>query len=252
MTTQTTVVGTPTLPRVNLLPPEIAEARTLKQYRFAAAGGVAATAVLVGVFYWHAHGGVATAQASLDASNAKTAALRTQLASYQSVTQIRSQVDSAKQTLATALAPQVLWSRYLQDMSVSLPGNYWFNTVVMTTGSGGTAPAAGTTASPLSDPSPVGTLTLTGTAVSHYDVADLLRSLAKEQGMSSSPVVLSSAEDATPLVGNHKMIKFSVSETIHSTLKSGAGTTGVATPTAPTATGTTATPTTSPTTAPGH
>jgi Tfp pilus assembly protein PilN len=250
MTTQTTVVGTPVLPRVNLLPPEIAEARQLKQYRFAAAGGVAATAVLVGVFYWHAHGGVATAQSALDASNAKTAALKTQLASYQSVTQVRTEVESAKATLETALAPQVLWSRYLQDMSVSLVGNYWFGTMVMTTGAA--APTAGstTTVSPLADTKTVGTLTLTGTAVSHYDVATLLRSLGTEQGMSPSPVVLNSTEDQTALVGNHKLIKFSVSETVDSTLKSGATT---ASTSAATGTGSsTATPTTSPTTAPGH
>ncbi len=241
MTTQTTVVGTPTLPRVNLLPPEIAEARTLKQYRFAAAGAVAATAVLVGVFYWQAHGGVATAQSALDASNSKTAALQTQLASYQSVTQIRTEVDSAKKTLATALAPQIVWSRYMQDMSVSLAGNYWFSTVIMTTGSGSAAPSP-TAASPLADPSPLGTISLTGTAVSHYDVADLLRALAKEKGMSSSPVVTSSVEDSTATVGNIKMIKFAVSETVDSTLKAGTGTTSTSA----------TSPTTKPTTAPGH
>jgi Tfp pilus assembly protein PilN len=245
MTTQTTVVGTPVLPRVNLLPPEIAEARQLKQYRFAAAGGVAATAVLVGVFYWHAHGGVATAQSSLDAATAKTATLKAQEASYQGVTLVRTQVDSAKATLGSALAPQVLWSRYLQDMSVSLPGNYWFTSMVMSTGNAPAPTATAAGPNPLVDASSVGSVTLVGTAISHKDVADLLRQLAKEQGMSSMPVVASSVEDTTALVGNHRLVKFTVTEPVDDTKKpsaaSGAG--------AATGSGTTTTPTT---TAPGH
>ncbi|MDX6229239.1 MAG: type pilus assembly protein PilN [Frankiales bacterium] len=216
MTTQTTIVGTPTLPRVNLLPPEIAAARVLKQYRFGAAGAVALTAVLVGAVYWNAHGGVATAQTALDASKAKTATLNIQLNTYKNVTQVKNQVQSAQATLDAALAPQILWSRYLQDMSVSLAGNYWFSSMVMTTGGGA---AAAQNASPLSDGAPLGTVSLQGKAVSHYDVADLLRALAKEKGMSDKPTVQSSVQDTTTIIGDHRLVSFAVTQTVDSSGK---------------------------------
>jgi Tfp pilus assembly protein PilN len=237
MTTLTTVVGAPKLPRVNLLPPEIAEARTLKQYRFGAAGAVALTAFAVAAVYYNAHGGVAQAQTALDASNAKTAALNAQLNSYRGVTQVKNQVQVAQATLASALAPQVLWSHYLQDMSVSLAGNYWFTNMVMTTSAGGAAPAAAAAVAPLplADPSPVGTITLQGTAISHYDVADLLRALAKEKGLSDKPIVASSIEDTSLTGGDHHLVKFSVTQTVDSTAKPGsaAPTTTSPTPTQP-------------------
>jgi Tfp pilus assembly protein PilN len=215
MTTQTTVVGTPTLPRVNLLPPEIAEARTLKQYRLGAGGAVVLTAVAVGVFYYQSHGGVASAQSALDASNAKTAQLRTQLASYQGVTQVKNEVQSAQATLAAALAPQILWSKYLQDMSVSLVGNYWLSGLTMAaTSSAATGSTTGS--SPLTDGSAVGSIVLTGSAISHYDVADLLRSLAKQQGLSSKPVVSSSTKDASG-AGLPSLVRFTVTQTVDST-----------------------------------
>lgn len=217
MTTQTTYTGSPTLPRVNLLPPEIGEARRLQQYRFGAAGAVGAAFVVVGALYWHAHGGVASAQSGLDAANARTATLQSQVTQYQSVTQVRAQVDSAKATLATALQPQILWSHYLEDMSVSLAGNYWFAS--MTMASNGTGTATGTvTATPFGDPSAIGSVTLQGHAVSHFDVADLLRDLAKERGL-SHPVVSSSSEDATPTVGDHRLVSFTISVPVDSSAK---------------------------------
>ncbi|MDX6229029.1 MAG: type pilus assembly protein PilN [Frankiales bacterium] len=214
MTTQTTVVGTPTLPRVNLLPPEIAEARTLQQYRLGAAGAVVLAALAVGAVYYQGHGGVATAQSALDASTSKTAALNAQLSSLQNVTQVKNQVLSAKATLNSALSPQILWSHYLQDMSVSLAGNYWFTGMAMTS-SAGPAAGAATAASPLADPAAIGSITLTGSAVSHYDVADLLRALAKEKGLSDKPVVTSSAKAATAIAGN-SLVTFSVTESVDS------------------------------------
>ena len=205
MTTQT-IVGTPVLPRVNLLPPEIAEARTLRQYRLGAAGGVVLTAVAVGVFYWSSHGSVASAQTSLDAANANTAKLKAETAQFSYVTTLQGQVASAKATLASALAPQVLWSRYLQDMSVSLPGNYWFSTMVLNSTAGSAAALATT---PLSDGGAVGTITLVGHAVSHYDVASLLRALDLEQGLSHATFA-SSLEDSTAIQDAHKLDNFTV------------------------------------------
>jgi Tfp pilus assembly protein PilN len=217
MATMTTVVGTPTLPRVNLLPPEIAEARTLKQYRLGAACAVAATAVVIGGLYYQAHGGVASAQSALDASQSKTGALTTQVNALQGVTALKAQVVSAQSTLNAALAPQVLWSHYLQDMSVALAGNYWFTTMSMAL-TPAVAPG-GVAASPLADSSAIASLTLQGKAISQADVAKLLVALGSEKGL-SHPTVSSLSEDPSPLVGTSiRLVTFAATSSIDATGK---------------------------------
>jgi Tfp pilus assembly protein PilN len=246
VTTQTTLVGTPTLPRVNLLPPEIAEARTLRQLRVGAGGAVVLAFVAVGGLYMQAHSGVSGAQSALDAANAKTASLTAQQRQLQKQTSIKDTVASAQATLATALAPQVLWSHYLQDMSVALAGNYWFTTLTLASGSPATAAAAAapTAPTPATDPSAIGSFSAQGKAVSHRDVSTLLASLAKERGL-SHPLFTSSAEDATPIVGTQtRLVTFTVQASVDDTLKpqatsvapAGSTTAGSAAGSAPTST----------------
>jgi Tfp pilus assembly protein PilN len=247
MTTQTTVVGTPTLPRVNLLPPEIAEARTLQQFRLGAGGAVVLAFLAVGGLYVQAHGKVAGAQSALDASTAQTGRLTTQQTQLQGVTGIKNQVVSAQATLSSALAPQILWSHYLQDMSVALAGNYWFTNLALSSGgTAATSASANTAASPLSDGTAIGGVLITGKAVTHNDVAKLLAALAKEKGL-SHPVFTSSAEDSSPLTGTTtRLVTFSVSASVDASGKPTA-----VTPTSATAvTGTGSSPTT--TTPAGH
>jgi Tfp pilus assembly protein PilN len=245
MTTQTTLVGTPTMPRVNLLPPEIAEARALRQLRLAAGGAVVLAVVGVGGLYVNAHSGVAGAQSALTAATAKTGQLTAQQRTLQQQTAIKDTVASAQATLASALAPQILWSHYLQDMSVALAGNYWFTTLTLSSGSA--AGTAGAAASPVSDPSAIGAFSAQGKAVSHRDVSTLLASLAKERGL-SHPLFTSSAEDASPVTGTQtRLVTFSVVASVDDTLKPQATTASTtASTTATPAAGTTPTSTTTP------
>jgi Tfp pilus assembly protein PilN len=218
MTTQTTVVGTPMLPRVNLLPPEIAEARTLRQLRLGAGGAVVLAVVGVAGLYMHAHSGVAGAQASLHAATLKTGQLTTEQAGLKKQTQIKDTVASAQTTLATALAPQILWSHYLQDMSVALAGNYWFTTLTLNEGTGVAGATVAVGAAP-GDPVPIGNFTAQGKAVTHQDVSFLLRALGKERGI-SNPVFTSSAEDAQVVTGTHtRLVTFTVQAAVTDTLK---------------------------------
>lgn len=216
MTTQT-IVGTPTLPRVNLLPPEIGEARVLRQYRLAAGGAVLLAVVAVGGVYWHAHGAVADAQSALDASTAKQAQLTAQETKLQGVTALKNQVAAAQTTLTTALSPQILWSRYLQDLSVTLGGNVWFNSMTLVSQSA--APVNATTGtSPFTDSTALGTATFVGKAVTHNDVAKLMAALDREKGISHATFT-SSAKDATPIVGDTTLVTFTVQASIDATGK---------------------------------
>src|SRR5436305_11153156 len=88
------VVGTSSvrLPRVNLLPPEIAEAARFRRFQLAMAGaGVAAVAIVAGLTY-SAHSGVTSAKSQLASAQAEHAQLQTQLDSLASVRDVYAQV----------------------------------------------------------------------------------------------------------------------------------------------------------------
>lgn len=176
--------GTVVAPRVNLLPPEIAERNTLRRAQLAMVGtGLAAVAV-VGVMYTQASAKVSSAQSAKTEAVAENQRLNQQLAGLQNVRDTYSQVDVANKTLATAMAYDVHWSTYLQDLTLYIPENVWLNTLnaKVTPRSGG--PGAGGGEQVL-DPG-LGTVTVTGSALSHDDVAAWLETVGKEKGFSNA------------------------------------------------------------------
>jgi Tfp pilus assembly protein PilN len=187
VTTQTRV-DAPALPRVNLLPPEIADARRFKRVQVGLGAAVALTVLAVGALYYHAHSGVAAANAEVTHAQQEGASLQHQLTTYQNVTAVKAQVETAEGYLQQAMGPQVLWSHYLSDLSLILPGNVWLTTVqVNLVGQGGTSSAtsAGVTGSlPAADA--IGAVELQGSALSQRDVAAVLSSLVKETGFNNS------------------------------------------------------------------
>ncbi len=179
MTTQT--IGRSTfagLPRVNLLPPEIFEKRRLRRLQTVMAGVVTGAVLVVAAGTVWAHSGVTSAQTDLDAATAQRAALTAQLAKYRDVNQTDAKVSSYETMLRAAMGGEVLWSRYLNDLSLRIPDNVWLTTMsvnaVKTAGAPATAPA---TTSGV-----VGNVTFAGTALTHDDVATWLEALAREPG----------------------------------------------------------------------
>jgi Tfp pilus assembly protein PilN len=182
------LTGTSTLPRVNLLPPEIAEARRLRRTKAALGAAVALSVLTVGALYYNAHGGVSSAQDELTAAQSENTSLQQQLTQYQNVTALKDQVAIAQTNLQTAMGPQVLWSRYLADLSLMMPGNVWLTEVQAnlgtSTGEAGASPGGITGALPSADA--IGAMSLKGSALSHRDVAAMLSALAKEKGMNDA------------------------------------------------------------------
>ena len=128
MTTQT-LTGAPTLPRVNLLPPEIAEARRAKRVKAGLGSAVAIALLAVGGLYQSARGGVSSASDELASAQQENASLQHQLTDYQNVTAMKERVAAAQANLRLAMGPQVLWSHYLSDLSLILPGNVWLTKI---------------------------------------------------------------------------------------------------------------------------
>jgi Tfp pilus assembly protein PilN len=187
-TTFGTSTTTAVMPRVNLLPPEIAEKAGLRKAQVAmAATGLAAVAV-VGVFYVSQSAKVASAESAKTRATAQHGRLQTELNGLQSVQDMHTRVDQASATLSGAMASEVLWSSYLHDMTLTIPENVWLTSFSATINGPTPAPAGATVLDP-----GLGTVTINGTALSHDDVAAWLESLAKQNGY-ANPYFTNSVE----------------------------------------------------------
>jgi Tfp pilus assembly protein PilN len=165
-------------PKVNLLPPEIAEKARLRKAQLAMAGtGLAAVAV-VGLLYTQQTAKVSEARAAKDEAVATNVDLQTELHKLDNVQQTRVKVDAAKATLASAMAQEVTWSTYLHDMTLTIPEEVWLTSFNAQVNPPVTTPGA---TAPVLDPG-IGVVTINGVAFSHDDVAAWLESLAKEKG----------------------------------------------------------------------
>jgi Tfp pilus assembly protein PilN len=173
------------MPRVNLLPPEIAEKHKVRRAQLAmVATGLAAVAV-VGVMYTQQSAKVSQAEAAKTEALAATTRLNTQLADLRPVQDAYAQVDLARTTLATAMQYDVQWSQYLHDLTLRIPDNVWLTSYTVKLDGGASAAAPGGAGGPVLDPG-LGTVTFTGTALTHDDVAAWLESLAKQKGYANT------------------------------------------------------------------
>ena len=206
---------TPTLPRVNLLPPEIHEAARFRRFQLAMVGaGVGAVAVVAALAF-NAHSGVNSAKADLATANNQHAALQTQVNGLQSVADVYSQVAAKKAMLSHAMGPEIRWSFYLTDLSLKIPQNVWLTNLTATEQATGAAP---TTAAASLVPAGIGSITVTGQAFSHDDVATWLDAIAKERGFTNAYFSNSTKQAPT---GDKSLVTFSSSVSLTQAALSG-------------------------------
>lgn len=202
-TLTTTRVGT--LPRVNLLPPEIEQARRFRHVQVALGAGVLGSLAVVAAVFVIASGQVGAAQDDLDASNAQTTKLEAQAAEYSQVPLVYSQVEAARAQLELAMGKEIRWSFYLNDLSLKTPHNIWLDTMTVqandTAAVGTAAPVAGQAT--YLEPG-VASVSFEGHAMKHNDVASWLDSLAKQKGYAQPYFTDSSKE----LIGTTPVVKF--------------------------------------------
>lgn len=200
------------LPRVNLLPPEIAEARAFRRIQLGLGATVVGALGVVGLLYLSATGSVSSAQSDLDEAQATNQRLQSQAATYKNVTAIYAAADAAQQQLSQAMGDEIRFSQLMSDISLSVPSNVWLTNVTYaqaprtaataaTQATAAAAVAAGTTLAA----SPAGTFTVTGIAYSHNDVAVWLESIA---GLKTydSPYFSNSTE---ALIGTRRVVNWS-------------------------------------------
>lgn len=208
----TTSVGvTPTMPSVNLMPTEIAEAAKFRRFQLAMGAAVVAAVAIVGVLYVSGHSGVSSAQSELDSANAAHAKAQSDLASLSSVSAVYAQVAAKQAMLQQAMGQEIDWSTYLSDLSLRIPDNVWLTT--MTAAETGSSTAATTT----TPGTGLGTITFGGVAFSHDDVATWLDVLAKEKGFTN--VYFSNSTRG--VIGTKPVVNYSSSVVLTDDAKSG-------------------------------
>lgn len=199
-----------TLPRVNLLPPEIEQQRRFRQVQIGLAGAVAAAVAVAAGLVLVASGDVGSAQTKLEASQARQAQLQRQTAEFAEVPLVKGQVDAAKGQLDQAMGQEVRWSYFLNDLSLKVPNRVWLSQMTMTQSVDPAAAAASATPGGYLAPG-IGTVAFEGHAFSHNDVAAWLDSLAKQKGYSQAYF----SDSSVDALGDHdNAVKFSSTVTL--------------------------------------
>jgi Tfp pilus assembly protein PilN len=199
------------LPRVNLLPPEIAEAQRFRRFQLAMGAAVVVAVVAVGGLYWHTKHDVSSAQSQLNAAQAQQAATQQKLNSLQSVGTTYADVAAKQAELASAMGQEIKWSNVLNDLSLRIPSNVWLTAISATESTAGgtatTSPATGAVV----DPDAIGSVNFSGVGLKQGDVATWLDALAREKGF-IDPTFSSASEG---LIGSRKVYNFNTAADVN-------------------------------------
>jgi Tfp pilus assembly protein PilN len=200
---------------LNLLPQDIKLPKTTVR-PWVAYAAVGAVALLVGggmgFLYLNETQHIADRESTLEDMEAQLAALEAEAAQAQADSADGSALAGEALTRATALSFALDgrrgWDRLLRELSLTLPDNVWFSSMVSAMSTPApvlpTAPAVATT--PVA-PAPVtSSMTITGYALTQEDVAQLLARLEVVPEFSS--IQLESATQTE--IGEQSVIEFSV------------------------------------------
>jgi Tfp pilus assembly protein PilN len=217
MTETGAAVSLDSLPRVNLLPPEIAETRRFRRIQIGLGGAVLGAVGIVALLYVAASSSVSSAQSDLDTANAHHTALQAETAKYNDVTAVYSRAAAAQAMLTQAMGEEVQFSQYMKDLSLTVPETVWLKSLTFSQNTSTAAAAApGAAATAVGTPG-IGSVTFTGVGFSHDDVAVWLDSLAGEKGY-ADPYFSGSNE---ALLGTRKTVNFTSTATLTSAAYSG-------------------------------
>ena len=198
------------LPSVNRLPPELAETRRFRRVQVGLGGTVLAALGVVALLVVAAAGSVSDANDKLDAVGAQQRLLQGQTAQYRDVTATYKRAADAQAMLTVAMGDEVRYSRFLSNLSLAIPENVWIKNI--TFAQGGASP---TSRGPV--PAGIGTLTVSGVAYKHEDVAGWLESLSRGPGY-DGPLLQSSTE---VLLGTKQVVNWAATATLSPAALSG-------------------------------
>jgi Tfp pilus assembly protein PilN len=179
------------MPRVNLLPPEIAAAQRLRRLQVILGAAVFGVLALVLLAWLVVGSGVGSAQDELTQAQGESSQLEQEIASYSEVPQVYGDVETAQGNLTTAMTPEIRWSFFLNDLSLTMPKTSRLDSLAFlnTAAAAQLDPTAALTptTTPLGEPT-MGTVTFTGKATGFDAVAAWLQTLGRSKALSSATV----------------------------------------------------------------
>lgn len=184
--------------RINLLPPEIRERQRARRRTVAVVAVGLVVLLLLGGFYLLQLMRLSDLRDDLEAQQAQNAQLRSQIAQLQEVANLQQQLADSRELLADLLSNQVYWSGILRDISLVIPGEAWLN------GLNGTIATAEAEEEVAAAPGLVGSISFTGFAFDHRDVALWLSRLEDVRGF-VNPWLSNSAKT---LIGTTTVVNF--------------------------------------------
>ena len=199
--------------RVNLLPPEIGEARRFKRVQAGLALALVGVVGAAAGAYALTLGHVGTATTALEAEQAKTAALTAEQAQYAEVPQVLAEVQAVQRLSQDVTAYDVAWYSYLDAVATKAPEGVSLSSLSFSVAPVGavdaTAAAATTEVAPdgLSAPG-VGSVNISGQTTSQALVASWMEQLGSIPGC-ADPVLSSST-----LTEDTGVISFTTSATV--------------------------------------
>ncbi len=167
------------VPRVNLLPPEIGAKERFRVVQLGLGGAVLGVLVIAGACYGLAAHSVTQAQQQKDAQDAITTQLTKEEAKYAAVPAINTQIDTLKNAQAQAMSSDIAWPAQLDQMAAEFPANFVFKTLSITLNTAGTATPS---TDPLATPGTIGTISVTGTGPTQLKTAEWMEVLKNHKG----------------------------------------------------------------------
>lgn len=209
--------------RVNLLPPEIAEAERFRREQVVRGAAVLAALAVVGGLYVTAAGGVSSAQSEVDSATQRSTELSREVAALADVPATALALQTAQGQRTGALGNEVRWAEYLNNLGILTPASIQLESLSITQSVDAPAAAAapGSATGPVSATGTPGiaTVTFAGIAKSNDAVAFFLDSLAKQKG--NVDPYFSSAKAAEDDRSKRDVVTFDATVTVNDEAKSG-------------------------------
>jgi Tfp pilus assembly protein PilN len=166
--------------RINLLPPEILERQRARRRTFAIIAVGVVVLLLLGGFYVLQLMRLRNLEEELAEQQAINRQLQAEIAQLQDVARLQEQLADSRALLADILSDQVYWSAILRDIALVIPGETWLNGLTGTIAAAAEAEAEVQISEGL-----VGSISFTGFAFDHRDVALWLSRLEDVRGFAN-------------------------------------------------------------------
>jgi Tfp pilus assembly protein PilN len=192
------------VPQVNLMPAAFGMAIKRRAAKAAALACVIVAGLLVALGWMITNQQRAAAQEQLDIATDEVVVLTGKVSQYADVPRVFAEVADAQVQLRTAMANEVRWSFFLNDLALTMPAGVSLDSLEASSAPPGEAPGASTEATGAeATAGQIGALNVSAKALTFNHVANWIDSLAKLPTLANPEALSLNAvdEEGTRLVG---------------------------------------------------